>query len=296
MHDLEQGVLRVVVNVGVLTEGVDVPHVSCVVLARPCTHASTYVQIVGRVLRAAPGKTEGTLIDLVGASHKHGLPAADREHSLTGKGIELRRGEESDADEPPEERDQPHEQRPVDVLDIALEVIEASRTVVPFVPRPPFRRRRKTGGRTKMPPKPFVLRPDRVLAPPSDNKYAPKTRPALAPRTEGFIYQDRGFWSLRWRELGQKMRTGLGTQVASEARELLQLFRDEGVDALKVEVRKRKRTGCSMYREHDGRYWKIMMWDEKKNRSRQGRDVHARARSGAGACVSVSHGPRRRSA
>jgi superfamily II DNA or RNA helicase len=79
---LEAGELDVVVNVGVLTEGFDAPHVSCIVLARPCAHDSTYIQIVGRMLRAAPGKAEATLIDLVGASHRHGLPGQNREHTL----------------------------------------------------------------------------------------------------------------------------------------------------------------------------------------------------------------------
>lgn len=81
------GELRVLTNVGVLTEGVDVPAASVCLLARQCTHASTYLQIVGRVLRPAPDKTEAVLIDLPGATIAHGFPTEDRLYSLDGEGI-----------------------------------------------------------------------------------------------------------------------------------------------------------------------------------------------------------------
>jgi len=42
-------------------------------IARPTTHAGLYVQMVGRVLRPHPGKTEAIVIDVVGASRKHAL-------------------------------------------------------------------------------------------------------------------------------------------------------------------------------------------------------------------------------
>ena len=43
--------------------------------------------MVGRVLRAAPGKTRAVVVDLTGASHEHGLPETDRQYSLQGKAI-----------------------------------------------------------------------------------------------------------------------------------------------------------------------------------------------------------------
>lgn len=83
------GEITVLWNVHVLTEGVDVPSASCCLLARGTTHASTYLQMVGRVLRPAPGKTHAILLDMPGVSHEeaHGLPMADREYSLSGKAI-----------------------------------------------------------------------------------------------------------------------------------------------------------------------------------------------------------------
>ncbi len=74
-------------NVFVLTEGVDVPEASACILARGCDATGTYIQMVGRVLRPAPGKVRATLIDLRGVVHDHGLPDADRVYSLEGKAI-----------------------------------------------------------------------------------------------------------------------------------------------------------------------------------------------------------------
>jgi superfamily II DNA or RNA helicase len=76
------GAVRVLCNVGTLTEGVDVPEASCVVLARGFGHVGQYLQVVGRVLRTAPGKSAALVIDLTGTSHRHGLPNDDRVYSL----------------------------------------------------------------------------------------------------------------------------------------------------------------------------------------------------------------------
>lgn len=81
----------VLVNCMVLTEGWDSPDTSCCILARGCGSVGTYLQIVGRVLRPANGKSEALLIDLTGRSfYDHGAPDADRKYSLTGKGIRVK--------------------------------------------------------------------------------------------------------------------------------------------------------------------------------------------------------------
>lgn len=77
----------VLCNVYCLTEGVDVPEASCCIIARGCGHVGMYLQMVGRVLRGAPGKERATLLDLRGVSHKHKLPETDRDWSLEGKPI-----------------------------------------------------------------------------------------------------------------------------------------------------------------------------------------------------------------
>lgn len=81
------GDIRVCVNVNVLTEGFDDPPVACCILARKPQHAGTFLQMAGRVLRPAPGKTRATLIDLCGSVHDHGPPDLEREYSLDGKAI-----------------------------------------------------------------------------------------------------------------------------------------------------------------------------------------------------------------
>lgn len=84
-----RGVVRVLVNCQILTEGFDDPSVEVVVLARGCAHAGTFLQIVGRGLRISPatGKARCTVLDLHGVVHDHGLPDDDRAYSLTGEAI-----------------------------------------------------------------------------------------------------------------------------------------------------------------------------------------------------------------
>lgn len=56
------GRVKVVVNVGVLTTGVDWD-VRCIILARPTKSEMLYVQIIGRGLRTAPGKVDCLILD-----------------------------------------------------------------------------------------------------------------------------------------------------------------------------------------------------------------------------------------
>lgn len=78
LADLGAGRLRVVVNVGVLTEGVDVPAVDAIVMATPTRSRIRYVQSIGRGLRLHPGKTDCLVLDLVGATEDHDLQSFPR--------------------------------------------------------------------------------------------------------------------------------------------------------------------------------------------------------------------------
>jgi DNA repair protein RadD len=80
----KNGELPVIVNVGCLTEGTDLPRCSCVIIARACDTLGLYLQICGRALRPFPGKERATVIDLRGASHQHGHPTEDRTYTLEG--------------------------------------------------------------------------------------------------------------------------------------------------------------------------------------------------------------------
>ena len=83
------GSIRVLWNVYVLTEGVDIPAAQCCLLARGVSHAGPFLQIVGRVLRPFDGKDFAVLLDLSGASHLHGFPTQDREYALDGRAIRV---------------------------------------------------------------------------------------------------------------------------------------------------------------------------------------------------------------
>lgn len=87
LQRFRDGAIGVVVNVFCLTEGLDIPDVSCVILARGAGTPGVYIQMAGRGLRPAPGKTDCMLIDLRGISYVHGHPLDDRTFSLDGKGI-----------------------------------------------------------------------------------------------------------------------------------------------------------------------------------------------------------------
>lgn len=60
---LRSGDLRCLVHVSLLAEGVDLPWLRWLALRRPISSRVRVVQEVGRVLRAAPGKTEAVLYD-----------------------------------------------------------------------------------------------------------------------------------------------------------------------------------------------------------------------------------------
>ena len=68
-----RGDLEVVTNCMVLTEGWDQPDVSVCVLARPTKSLGLFRQMVGRVIRPAPGKDHALIIDHAGAVFMHGF-------------------------------------------------------------------------------------------------------------------------------------------------------------------------------------------------------------------------------
>jgi superfamily II DNA or RNA helicase len=69
----EAGEIRVLANCMVLTEGWDAPWAEVAVIARPTSSASLYTQMVGRVLRPWPGKSEALVLDVVGVAGRHKL-------------------------------------------------------------------------------------------------------------------------------------------------------------------------------------------------------------------------------
>lgn len=72
------GDIKVLINVGVLTEGFDEPSVSGIILARPTKSPLTYTQMIGRGTRLYEGKDFCLIIDLADATKNkvpYGLPS-----------------------------------------------------------------------------------------------------------------------------------------------------------------------------------------------------------------------------
>ena len=79
---LADGTTELVSNVGVLTEGWDLPELRCVILARPTQSQGLYLQMAGRGLRPAAGKTVARIHDHAGCAIRHGPVDLDRDYSL----------------------------------------------------------------------------------------------------------------------------------------------------------------------------------------------------------------------
>lgn len=70
--------LMVLVNVNLFTEGIDLPNVDCVIMARPTSSLALYLQFSMRCLNPRPGK-QAIIIDHVDNFLTFGLPDNDRD-------------------------------------------------------------------------------------------------------------------------------------------------------------------------------------------------------------------------
>lgn len=69
-ENFRTGRTQVLANCMVLTEGFDAPWASCAVIARPTQSAPLYTQMVGRVLRPYPGKTDALVLNVAGPGQR----------------------------------------------------------------------------------------------------------------------------------------------------------------------------------------------------------------------------------
>lgn len=74
LSEFDAGLHRIVINVGILTEGWDCRSVDMLMLCRPTMSAALFVQMVGRGLRTFPGKKDVMILDLAGCFSYHGSP------------------------------------------------------------------------------------------------------------------------------------------------------------------------------------------------------------------------------
>lgn len=77
---MRNGQVNVIVSVGVLTEGFDLPAIDCIVMARPTQSATLYQQCIGRGLRPSPetGKTDCLVLDVCEVNRIHTLRTLDK--------------------------------------------------------------------------------------------------------------------------------------------------------------------------------------------------------------------------
>jgi superfamily II DNA or RNA helicase len=82
----ETGEVEVLCNRFLLREAINLPHIGCGILATVFGSLKSYIQAVGRILRASPGLTEVSIIDHGANFRRHGSPNADRAWKLGMKG------------------------------------------------------------------------------------------------------------------------------------------------------------------------------------------------------------------
>lgn len=78
----KSGDVQVICNVALLSYGWDAPHISCMILARPTKSEALYLQMLGRGLRTANGKSDLLVLDHAGATYEHGFAEQARKWDL----------------------------------------------------------------------------------------------------------------------------------------------------------------------------------------------------------------------
>lgn len=78
------GETQVLCNVDLATYGFDLPELDCIIFARPTKSLVRYVQMMGRGMRASPGKKDCVVLDHAGNVHYHGYVEEERYWSLSG--------------------------------------------------------------------------------------------------------------------------------------------------------------------------------------------------------------------
>jgi DNA repair protein RadD len=68
----EKGEIKVLINVEMITDGVDLPDTGCLLIARPTQSLTLYLQILGRGLRPKQDKSKLIVIDCAGVTDKFG--------------------------------------------------------------------------------------------------------------------------------------------------------------------------------------------------------------------------------
>ncbi len=82
LERLRDGKTQIVGNCMVLTEGWDLPALETAIIARPTASLNLHLQMLGRIMRACPGKDGAIVLDHAGNHHVHGRVTRRIEYSL----------------------------------------------------------------------------------------------------------------------------------------------------------------------------------------------------------------------
>ena len=87
----KMGLIDIIVNVDIFSEGFDCPDIEFIQLARPTKSLVKYLQQVGRGLRHTSNKSNCLILDNVGEHLEFGLPDADRDWNTEFVGVPYRK-------------------------------------------------------------------------------------------------------------------------------------------------------------------------------------------------------------
>jgi len=83
LDDFRAGRITIICSVSLFTEGLDVVGVEMILQLRPTQSRALYLQMIGRGMRPAPGKTECLILDACANYRVHGLPTDPYDWQLT---------------------------------------------------------------------------------------------------------------------------------------------------------------------------------------------------------------------
>ena len=82
---LRDGRIQGLTSCELITYGLDVPRVECIIMLRPTLSRTLYFQMIGRGLRPSPGKDACTILDHVGNLQEHGHPLETYDWQFHGR-------------------------------------------------------------------------------------------------------------------------------------------------------------------------------------------------------------------
>ena len=78
----KKGEIQALASVNCISTGFDVPNATVGIVARPTQSEGLWYQIVGRLMRPAPGKTKGIILDIAGNAWRFGIPDEIEKYEL----------------------------------------------------------------------------------------------------------------------------------------------------------------------------------------------------------------------